>query len=128
MILKCPEKFRCLEFSSAADGNNGLFYIPGRSSRDELKIIASDGGGWDHVSVSKRYECPTWDEMCRVKAMFWDDQGDYAVQYHPAKSQYVNNHPYCLHLWRPNAGLEMSFPESWMVGVKSNEPMRYTAE
>ena len=25
------------------------------------------------------------------------------VQYHPPKSDYVNNHPYCLHLWRPHS-------------------------
>lgn len=28
-------------------------------------------------------------------------------QLHPAKSEYVNIHPYCLHLWRP---LEREIP------------------
>jgi hypothetical protein len=53
----------------------------------------------EHVSVSLRKRCPTWDEMCIVKDIFWG--GDELVcQFHPTKSQYVNIHPYCLHMWR----------------------------
>ena len=61
-------------------------------------------GGWEHVSVSpcsqKRKTCPTWEEMCAIKNMFFEND-EAVVQYHPPKSDYVNNHPYCLHLWRP---------------------------
>lgn len=39
-------------------------------------------------------------------------------QYHPPKSAYVNNHPNCLHLWRP-IGIEMPRPPSIMVGIAS---------
>ena len=84
------------------DSGNGYFkvYVQGRS----FFVIASDGGGWDHVSVSpgnpKRKACPTWDEMCAIKDMFFEEE-ETVVQYHPPKSDYVNNHPYCLHLWRP---------------------------
>lgn len=119
MSFRVPEKYRDLAFSKPSDGNNGMFVIPGRSTRDTLMIIASDGEGWEHVSVSKRYECPTWEEMCRVKDLFWDDPEDWAVQYHPPASRYVNNHPYCLHMWRPLDSGEMPFPPDWMVGVKS---------
>jgi hypothetical protein len=118
MSFKVPEQRRALEFSSPDDGNNGVFYIPGRSSRDQLVVVASDGAGWEHVSVSKRYECPTWDEMCRIKEMFWSDPEDWAVQYHPPASRYVNNHPYCLHLWRPIDLGEMPFPADILVGIK----------
>ena len=69
---------------------DGLFY----------KIIASWGGRWDHVSVSLEDRCPTWDEMCWVKDLFWNAQ-ETAIQYHPAKSDYINVHDYCLHLWKP---------------------------
>lgn len=88
--------------STEEDGNNGAFLIPTitASHRDNLKVIASDGLGWEHVSVSKNYECPSWDDMCRIKELFWDAE-DLIVQFHPPKSNYVNNHPYCLHLWRP---------------------------
>ena len=53
----------------------------------------------EHVSVSLRRRCPTWDEMCMVKDIFWADE-ECVVQFHPPKSKYVNFHPYCLHLWR----------------------------
>lgn len=66
--------------------------------------------------MSLPHRCPTWSEMCRVKAAFWDDD-DVVVQYHPARSDYVNVHPYCLHLWRP-VGIQMPQPDSLMVGPK----------
>lgn len=117
MSFKVPEKYRDLEYSTASDGNNGVFFVPGRTRRNTLKIIASDGLGWEHVSVSKKYECPTWEEMCHIKELFWDDPEDYAVQYHPPRSRYVNNHPNCLHLWRAIDG-EIPFPDDILVGVK----------
>jgi hypothetical protein len=65
-----------------------------------LQFICSWGGGWEHVSVSLPNRCPTWPEICLVKDMFWpEDQA--VVQYHPRTSEYVNWHPFCLHLWRP---------------------------
>ena len=74
----------------------------------ELGIISSgehhasdDGlGDWEHVSVSLRDRCPTWDEMCFVKDLFWMD-GECVVQFHPHKSEYINMHPLCLHLGKP---------------------------
>ncbi len=54
--------------------------------------------------------------MCFIKDLFWDED-DVVVQYHPAKSDYVNNHQYTLHLWRPTEG-EMPTPPSIMVGIK----------
>jgi len=53
----------------------------------------------EHVSVSLRRRCPTWDEMSMIKDVFWEDD-ELVVQFHPPKSQYVNIHPNCLHLWR----------------------------
>jgi hypothetical protein len=38
--------------------------------------------------------------MCRIKDLFFDDE-DWVVQFHPARSEYVNHHPYTLHLWKP---------------------------
>ncbi len=118
MTFKVPEKYRDLAHSTPEDGNNGLFFVPGRTTRDTLKIIASDGMNWKHVSVSKKYECPTWDEMCYVKSLFWDDPEDWAVQYHPPASRYINNHPYCLHLWQPEDHGEMPFPSDILVGIR----------
>lgn len=118
MSFRVPEKFRIRTGpmgSSPAIGNAGAFdlRLP-RSQR--LFAIASDAAGWEHVSVSRSDRCPTWEEMCQVKAIFWDEE-DCVVQYHPRESQHINNHDYCLHLWRP-VGVPMLTPPGWMVGVK----------
>lgn len=105
------------------DGNNGAFMLP--ASRGDRRVplfaIASDGMGWEHVSVSpigyKR--CPTWEEMAYVKGLFWTDD-DCVVQFHPPRREYVNNHPYCLHLWRPTAA-SIPLPDSLLVGFKGME-------
>lgn len=117
MAFRVPEHYRISQHSSSLDGNNGAFMIPGRTPKDQLFVIASDGAGWEHVSVSKRYSCPTWDEMCVIKALFWDDPEDYAIQFHPPRSEYVNNHPYCLHLWRP-VDQPVPLPGAHLVGIK----------
>jgi hypothetical protein len=83
----------------------------------QIRIIASDGEGWEHVSVSLEDRCPTWDEMCQVKGMFWGDD-DCVMQLHPPKSEWVNNHPFCLHLWRP-VGVDIPTPPMLMVGIQS---------
>lgn len=97
------------------DGNNGAFVIPCGAS--DLQVIASDGMGWEHVSVSLPRRCPTWDEMQHIKCIFWDAE-DAVMQLHPPESVYVNAHPFCLHLWRP-AGVAIPLPPSFMVGPKS---------
>ena len=84
-------------------------------------VIWSFGGGWEHVSVCpyKHSHTPTWDEMCSLKDMFFRDD-EVVVQYHPAKSEYVNNMPNCLHLWRPINEV-LPTPPSIMVGVKEGQ-------
>lgn len=80
------------------DGGMGHVYLNGTKTKP-ASVIFSWGGGWEHVSVSFPNRCPTWDEMNKVKDMFWHEN-ECVVQYHPPKSEYVNNHKYCLHLWR----------------------------
>lgn len=96
------------------DSGCGCFkvFVGGRS----FFVVASDGGGWDHVSVSpcNQKRCPTWEEMCAIKDMFFEPE-ECAVQYHPPKSEYVNNHPFCLHLWRPNKGADITIPPKLFV-------------
>lgn len=65
-----------------------------------LRIIASDGGHWDHVSVSLPDRCPTWEEMERVKRLFFREN-ETALQYHVPPKDHINQHTNCLHLWRP---------------------------
>lgn len=107
-------------------GNNGRFIIPGLDPKTRLAIIVSDQMGWEHVSVSvmRRDRCPTWEEMCHVKDLFWGPE-ERVVQYHPPESEYVRNHPYVLHLWRPapvnGLPVEMPHPPHLMVGSRNAE-------
>lgn len=97
------------------DSGNGVFkvYVGGKS----FHVIASNGQGWEHVSVSPgnkaRKSCPTWEEMCAIKDMFFGED-ERVAQYHPPRSEYVNQHPYCLHLWRQTEE-KMPFPPSIFV-------------
>ena len=104
------------EWIKDGDGlTNGAARIPGPFR--ELTVIFSDGLGWEHVSVSTPGRCPNWSEMCFIKRLFWAP-ADVVMQLHPAESEYVNVHPHCLHLWRPNDGRAIPFPPSILVGVK----------
>lgn len=104
-MFKVDEKYRIRSGMFGSDhtyGNNGHFVI--NRGRTRFIIVASDGIGWEHVSVhcvsEGKDRTPTWSEMCYIKDLFWDDT-DCVVQYHPAKSEYVNMHKHTLHLWRP---------------------------
>ncbi|KRT69405.1 MAG: hypothetical protein XU15_C0011G0087 [candidate division NC10 bacterium CSP1-5] len=86
---------------AGAIGNNGAFLIPGPDHGKLLYLIVSDGGEWEHVSVSKKGAViPSWDEMSFVRHLFWEPE-ECVVQYHPPQSRYINIHPGVLHLWRP---------------------------
>lgn len=78
-----------------------------------LMVIASWGGGWDHVSVSRPDRCPTWEEMERVKRAFFRPE-ECAMQLHVPPADHINAHPFCLHLWRPHDVL-IPLPPKWMV-------------
>lgn len=114
-MFKVPEQYRVREGKLASDsryGNNGAFMFP-----NGLAAIASDGGGWEHVSVSpEEQRCPTWEEMCWIAQQFWSPDA-VLLQYRPAAKDYVNLHPFCLHWWRP-VGKRILTPPTWMVGTK----------
>lgn len=120
--MKTPEELKSttnlLIRQSSVDGGCGEIWQGGRAYGS---VIWSNGGGWEHVSVApyKRSHTPTWDEMCRLKDMFFHDD-EVVVQFHPAKSDYVNNVPNCLHLWRPLNEV-MPTPPSIMVGVRKGQ-------
>ena len=114
--IKSNKKFLVRNISK--DGGIGELYVGGKPY---ASVIWSNGGGWEHVSISpyNRRHTPTWDEMCNLKDMFFKDD-EVVVQYHPAKSEYVNNMPNCLHLWRPIIE-KMPTPPAIMVGVKQGQ-------
>ncbi len=102
---------------------NGAFMVKG-PKQVWLKIVASNGilhsaghdetKDWEHVSVSTKVRCPTWDEMCFVKDLFWMPE-ETVIQIHPPASEHVNNHLYCLHMWRHRTQ-EFLRPPAIMVG------------
>lgn len=80
------------------DEKNGAFMM--KIKGETYYIIASDGGGWDHVSVSSKHKIPSWTTMSKIKDMFFHEE-EAVMQLHPAKSDHVNIEKNCLHLWRP---------------------------
>ena len=106
--------------SDSSFGANGIFLLNCKGS--VLRCMVSDAPPWEHVSVSLRHRIPTWDEMCFVKSVFWDDE-EAVVQFHPPKSQYVNYHPYTLHLWK-NTFVPFPLPPMILVGPHNYESPR----
>ena len=115
--MKFPEQYRISRSPRANVATNpgdrfGCFIIPASAALRRtlsISIIATDGDdpwsglpAWEHVSVSLASRTPSWEEMCMVKALFWDPE-DAVMELHPPRSTWINNHPYCLHLWRPRA-------------------------
>jgi hypothetical protein len=104
--------------STAALGNNGIFRVRHPQTGKRIRMLASNGGGWEHVSVSIEgaSRCPSWEEMCWVKEQFWGPD-EWVVQFHPSEAEYVNCHPFTLHLWKP-LGLPLPIPPASFVGPK----------
>jgi hypothetical protein len=100
--LRRAERWRIRKGPGASDeteGWNGAFLVP---LEGELwHVIISDKMGWRHLSVSNAQKkvLPTWGIMCRLKDAFFGD-ADWVCQWHPAKEDYINDHPFCLHLWQ----------------------------
>lgn len=93
--MKFPEKYR---IKSHLNEKLNCFSIPFEGR--QLVVIASDWGRWQHVSVSLDNRCPNWREMCFIKDLFWDEEEE-CIQFHPPKSEYIDLHKYCLHIWKP---------------------------
>lgn len=126
--MRFPEKYRMIKpgrYCSKPGDTHGMFYIPRREGAP-LKVMANNiteeerrtlfPPYYEHVSVSLPTRCPTWREMCLVKFLFWEDH-ELVVQFHPPKSEHINVHPYCLHLWKP-VDFDIPLPDALTVGLK----------
>lgn len=135
-MFKVPEKFRIpatygRPLYSPPNSDHGHFSIPHRHDKKlTIRCTASagiDAVPWEHVSITIRQtkndfalsRCPTWDEMCYIKDMFWD-KTDTVIQFHPPEDQYVSTHNYCLHLWRPK-NVNCNMPPLEAVGFKTGQ-------
>ena len=84
-------------------GEDGAYFL-----RGGLQVICSlsresDGHLWVHASVCGRtgptkFFLPSWEDLKRVKNDFCGEDA-WAYQVLPAKKDYVNQHPYVLHLF-----------------------------
>lgn len=86
---------------------------------EALHFIFSWGLEWEHLSVSTPVKTPTWEQMCKMKEIFWRDD-EVCMELHPKKEDYVNNHSYCLHIWKP-IGIEIPTPPSILVGIRKGK-------
>lgn len=111
--INIPPKFAADWGTDEIDGWNGHFLVP--LEGDLWHVILSDGMGWRHLSVTnaQRLVLPSWNIMCRLKESFFGDDA-WVVQFHPAKEDNINDHPYCLHLWE---SLDEKFPVPPIVTV-----------
>ena len=103
----------------AGDETCGMFALPSPIDQKPLLVVASGELGWEHVSVSRVTRCPNWLEMDFIKNQFFGPE-ETVMQLHPPRSQWVSDHPYCLHLWRPT-DQQIPLPPKWMVGGTSKE-------
>lgn len=95
-------------------GMLGVFIVP--INNVPFTVVVNDDRydkKWEHVSVSNMLRCPTWEEMCYIKNLFWDED-ETVVQFHPKQSEYKNMHPYCLHMWKDTTK-EFELPPSIYV-------------
>jgi hypothetical protein len=110
--------------SDSTYGHNGAFDLESPEPGWQLLLVCSDGtdadavgelADWEHVSVhaqrGPKVRTPTWREMAFVKKLCWEAE-DRVVQFHPRRSEYVNNHPHVQHLWRWKRGEFPSPPTS----------------
>lgn len=100
----------------AGNDTCGVFTVLSVVDRAPMRVIASTGGGWDHVSISRKNRCPNWPEMEQVKRLFFNDD-EVAMQLHVPAPDHISIHPHCLHLWRPQ-NIDIPRPPSIMVGPK----------
>ncbi len=117
-------------YGGVGDDTCGCFSIPSKIDRGVLVCIASSGMRgmeWEHVSVSRRRRTPNWTEMCQIKELFFLDT-ETAMQLHVPTAEHINDHPYCLHLWRPTNQTIPRPPFYTVGGCSRDEAKRLLAE
>jgi len=87
-------------YGGFGSGGEGAFHIPSPVDGKPILVIASTAGGWDHLSISRQNRMPNQRELDHVYRMFFKP-GETAMQLFVPKSEHVNIHENCLHLWRP---------------------------
>lgn len=100
------ERFRVNTELGMGDKQNGKLLV--RSRNGMFVVLFSNGMGWEHVSVSRGDRPPTFAEMEQFRLLFWGTDST-VMQLHVPRRRWVNQHPNCLHLWRP-IDIELPLP------------------
>jgi hypothetical protein len=113
-LFRVRDSFVLENFGTYGDAGNGAFIIPVPGQMVSLKVLASNGKGWDHISVSVlgQPRTPTWAEMEVAKKAFFGDV--VAMQLHLTAKDHINCHPYTLHVWIPQ-NQKIPLPPKFMV-------------
>jgi len=62
------------------------------------EAVELDGKRWVHLSTAFPSRLPTWAELVKTKELFLGEESR-ALQIVAPRSEWVNIHPYCLHLF-----------------------------
>lgn len=103
-------------FGNVGDDTVGVFHVRSTVDRSMVRVIATAGEDWDHVSVSLENRTPLWEEMEQVKRLFFKET-ETAMQLHVPPAEHIDHHPNCLHIWRHH-WVEITRPPEWMIGPK----------
>jgi len=77
------------------------------SMAKRLTVIVSVDSGRLHASIAHPDRYPTWDEILRLRGWIFPAETE-VVMVLARKSEYVNLHPNCFHLWQSRCGREGS--------------------
>jgi hypothetical protein len=119
---RADTRSRIARFVRLDSGEDGASYARagialGRQETPQQTVILSGGYRddipWLHVSTAWRHRLPTWEELHDVRELFLDD-ALVAVQVFPPKAEYINVHPFCLHLYARADG-ERTVPDLRIV-------------
>jgi hypothetical protein len=71
--------------------------------KNKLTVIMSvedrrPGGIWWHISIAHPLGLPSWEQLVEVKEAFMGKEVK-AMHLLPPRSQWMNVHPHCMHLW-----------------------------
>jgi hypothetical protein len=77
---------------------NAKTYISNKGLRVIVTEEVHAGQKWQHVSVSRATRLPTWRDIRTVKDLFIG-RDEKAIMVLPADAEYINVHPYCMHMY-----------------------------
>jgi len=84
---------------------NSRLWIGHIGKHNRISVIASIDGGAMHVSIAHSQRYPTWDEILAVRSWAFPEETE-VVMVLARRSEYVNVHNNCFHLWESACGRE----------------------